>query len=166
MQIRPYVATDAPGVIALNQANLPEVGPMDHAKLDGLAADAVLLLVADDDDAGIVGMLIVLDEHASYPSPNYRWFVDRYDSFWYVDRIAVSPETRGQGLAASFYAAAIDAARDAGRRYLCAEVNTIPDNPPSHRFHEKNGFVEVARERPYTPDAEVAMYARDLQTDS
>ena len=41
---------------------------------------------------------------------------------------------------------------------LAAEVNIEPPNPRSIRFHERFGFVEVGRLRPYDPDEEVALF--------
>jgi predicted GNAT superfamily acetyltransferase len=40
-------------------------------------------------------------------------------------------------------------------------VNTDPDNPGSHRFHQRLGFREIGRKR-YSADYEVAFYARPL----
>lgn len=166
MRIRPYAASDAEGVLALNAANQPEVGPLDHIKLASLATQATLFLVLEDERTqALTGMIIVLDEQADYSSPNYRWFCDRYDRFYYVDRIAVAAPATGQGWGSALYHATIEATHASGRRRLCAEVNTIPDNPPSHRFHLGNGFVEVDRTNPYSPDTEVAMYVKDLDED-
>lgn len=163
MRIRPYVPSDAAAVLALNEANQPEVGPLDQTKLDNLAAEAALFLVLEDDNPqAVAGFMIVLNEGATYPSPNYRWFADRYERFYYVDRIAVAATSTGQGWGSALYNAATEATAASGRDLLCAEVNTIPDNPPSHRFHGANGFVEVGRANPYSPDAEVAMYVKTL----
>lgn len=163
MRIRPYTASDAAAVLALNAANQPEVGPLDQTKLDSLVDDATLFLVLEDETThDIAGLLIVLTEGAAYTSPNYRWFAERYERFCYVDRIAIASSFTGQGWGSALYHAAVEAATSSGRDLLCAEVNTIPDNPASHRFHLGNGFVEVARTRPYSPDAEVAMYVKEL----
>ncbi len=48
---------------------------------------------------------------------------------------------------------------------LAAEVNTEPPNPRSLRFHRRFGFIEVARFRPYGPDAEEAMLVKHLGAD-
>ncbi|CAN0591075.1 unnamed protein product, partial [Laminaria digitata] len=77
----------------------------------------------------------------------------------YVDRIAISEAARGQGLGQRLYEAAFDIA--SGRQWLGAEVNTDPDNPGSHRFHTRMGFVRVGEKR-YTPDYAVAYYARPV----
>jgi len=160
--IRPYAAGDEAAVLALNAHCVPEVGPMDADKLSYFAREAPYFVVIDVDD-GIVGFLVLLTEESTgYTSPNYRWFRERHSSFAYVDRVAVGAEHRGQGLGQRFYRDAEAFAVGSGRRLLCAEVNTVPDNPASHRFHCRFGFTAVARFKPYGPDEEVGMYEKPL----
>ncbi|MEZ5340706.1 MAG: GNAT family N-acetyltransferase [Acidimicrobiales bacterium] len=159
--IRDYAETDAPDVLALNEANLPELGPMDQAKLDLLANDSPCFKVVEVDGRA-VGMLIVLDETSSYPSLNYGWFRARHEVFAYVDRIALGTEARGAGWGPALYEIATTYAVEAGKPVLCAEVNTVPPNPRSHRFHEINGFVVVEHFQPYGGPATVAMFEKAL----
>jgi len=154
--IRSYEETDRHAVLALNAANVPEVGPMDGSKLDGLAAAAVSFDIIEV-EAEVVGFMILLGPGASYRSPNYAWFSDNYDSFIYVDRIALGEGARGRGFGPELYDRAVEAARTTNAPVVLAEVNTIPSNPRSMRFHELFGFVEVSRLRPYSPDEETAM---------
>ena len=130
---------------------------MDHARLELLVGQAVLLDVLELGGA-VEGALIVLEEDGNYPSPNYRWFGQRNAAFAYVDRIMLSSAARGAGWGVKLYQGAVDAARDLDKPVLTAEVNTVPANPRSIRFHEAFGFSEVGRERPYGPDEEVAMF--------
>jgi len=129
---------------------------MDGAKLDGLAAKAVRFDVIEI-EAEVVGFMILLGPGASYPSPNYAWFSDNYDSFIYVDRIALGEGARGRGFGPELYNRAVEAAKTTHAPVVLAEVNTIPSNPRSMRFHELFGFVEASRFRPYSPDEETAM---------
>jgi predicted GNAT superfamily acetyltransferase len=154
--IRAYCPDDADAVLRLNDANLPDVGPMDMAKLELFAAEAALFEVVEL-DGEVHGALVVLADGASYASPNYRWFSRRHRLFVYVDRIMLSPATRGKGFGVQLYERAAATGRSEGKVVLCAEVNTNPPNPRSLRFHELFGFVEVGRERPYGTDEEVAM---------
>jgi predicted GNAT superfamily acetyltransferase len=154
--IRPYHPDDADRVLALNKANVPDVGPMDSDKLELLAAEANLFEIVEI-DGEICGALVVLADGASYGSPNYRWFSSRHAEFVYVDRIMLSPATRGTGVGVQLYERAASQGRRLGKPILCAEVNTIPSNPRSLRFHQRFGFNEVGRERPYGTDEEVAM---------
>ncbi len=155
--IRPYQPADAEAVLALNEANVPEVGTMDADKLQLFVDHSPFFRVVEVDGV-VVGMLVGLTEAETvYPSPNYRWFCQRNEAFAYIDRVAVAESARGQGWGPALYKEFEAWARSQGKPLLCAEVNTIPANPRSLRFHEIYGFVEVGRERPYGPDEEVAM---------
>jgi predicted GNAT superfamily acetyltransferase len=162
--IRPYRPADREALLALNAANVPEVGPMDGAKLELLLAEALRFDVVELDGA-IEGALVVLGDGGTYRSPNYRWFAERHERFAYVDRVMLSERLRGQGWGKALYDAAVATARALGKPVLTAEVNTLPPNPRSFRFHEGCGFVEVGRQRPYGPDEEVAMFELVVDAD-
>ena len=159
--IRDYISSDAAVVLALNASNVPEVGPMDLAKLELLAFESPCFKVVEI-ESEVIGMLIMLDETSSYPSVNYRWFADRHESFAYVDRIALGETARGQGWGPSLYDIATSYGVEANKPYLCAEVNTVPPNPRSLRFHEINGFVVAGYQQPYGGDETVAMVEKPL----
>lgn len=160
--LREYVPTDADAVLAINSECAPEVGEMSDEKLALLAEESISFRVATKGEE-IVGFLIGLDETSErYGSPSYAWFRNRHANMAYVDRIAITGAARGLGLGQRFYEDFENWANANGKPTLAAEVNTEPDNPPSHRFHQRFGFVEVARERPYGPDEEVAMYEKPL----
>ena len=159
--IHDYSPGDGPEVQELNRANEPDVGPLDDTRLEVLTSEALLVRVVRV-DTQLVGALFVLAEGGSYGSPNYRWFGERHDRFAYVDRIMLAPAARGLGLGPRLYDEASTAAREAGKPVLCAEVNTVPANDRSFRFHELYGFREVARQRPYGGDEEVAMFELHL----
>lgn len=161
--IRSYGSKDAAAVLELNTANVPAVGPLDIASLESLAAQAFMLDVVEI-DGKIEGAVIVLEEGADYASPNYRWFSKRHGSFVYVDRIMLSEACRGRGVGQQLYELVSQRGRAARKSVFLAEVNTIPDNPRSLRFHEVFGFMEIGRERPYGPDEEVSMLQKDLGT--
>ncbi len=131
--IRDYTSADAATVLALNESNMPEVGPMDRKKLELLVAESPCFKVVDI--GGVVaGMLIMLDEKSSYASLNYQWFRNRHASFAYVDRIALGEAARGQGWGPALYDLATSYGVAKGKPFLCAEVNTVPPNPRSMRF--------------------------------
>lgn len=163
LQIDDFRDGDGPAVLALNAANVPEVGPMDPSKLELLraASDRVPVVRLGD---RVVGFAVLMTEGSPYESPNYRWFSARHPRFYYVDRIALDASVRGRGIGARIYRDAVARAAATGRPVLCAEVNTIPPNPGSSAFHRRMGFHEVARTRPYRPDEEVAMLERPVDT--
>ena len=157
--IRPFETRDRAAVLELNSLNVPEVGEMDDPKLDLLLGEAVATLVVDV-DGSIAGFMMLLGPGGAYGSPNYAWFSERYPDFLYVDRIAISEHARGQGWGPALYGHFESLARTRGVPVMLAEVNTVPPNPRSSRFHEIFGFGEVARCRPYGGDEEVAMLAK------
>lgn len=160
--IRRYGPADAEAVLALNAANVPEVGPMDAEKLAGFADWAPYFTVVEVDGA-IVAMLIGLGEDAPYGSPNYAWFVERYPLFAYIDRVAVAESQRGAGWGPALYRDFEQWAVDTQKPRLCAEVNVEPPNPRSLRFHEIYGFESIEHVEPYgTADYRVAMLVKEL----
>ena len=162
--IRSYEKADADQVLALNEACQPEVGPMDQAKLAGFEEWAPYFKVVESDGA-IVGLLIGLTEEAPYSSPNFGWFVERYPTFAYVDRVAVSETERGAGWGPALYRDFEQWALDNQRPMLCAEVNVEPPNPRSLRFHEIFGFDPVDQFEPTgSADYRVVMLAKPLES--
>ena len=159
--IRDYVESDRSAVVAINAANEPDVGPLDDARLDLLVSEAVSVLVVEVDHA-ILGLMILLGPGGDYASPNYRWFSDRYDEFLYVDRVALLPEARGRGWGPALYERFETTARRRADSVMLAEVNTVPVNERSLRFHRLAGFEEVARCHPYGGEEQVAMLVKTL----
>lgn len=159
--IRKYQTSDFDAVMRVNAANVPEVGEMDDAKLGLLLEEAGLVQVVEI-HGEVHGMMFILIEGGTYASTNYAYFCDRHPSFAYVDRIALAEAARGQGWGPELYENAEQWAKDNAKPVLVAEVNTVPNNPRSIRFHEIFGFTEIERRNPYESDEEVAMFERVL----
>jgi len=88
---------------------------------------------------------IALDQDATYASPNFQWFRARFPRFVYVDRVVVARGAHGRGLGRMLYRALTEAARESGHDRICAEINAVPPNPASDRFHAAFGFTEIGR---------------------
>ena len=157
--IRPYRASDMAALLAVNKANEPEVGPLDDAKADLLVREAGLVKVVEVENA-IIGMMFLLQEGGTYASPNYAYFCGRHQAFAYVDRIALLPQGRGRGWGLQLYGIAERWAIDNNKAALCAEVNTVPDNPRSIRFHERFGFDSIEVLQPYGGEESVMMFEK------
>lgn len=161
---RPYEPADAEAARALNEANVPEVGAADADRWDWLVdlAEHVEVVEAEGE---VVAFLVGCAEGSAYDSPNYRWFSARHDRLAYVDRVAVAAAHRGTGIAHDLYRSFEAWGRGRGAGVLCAEVNTVPPNPRSLRFHQGVGFGPVAELEPW-PDDEpghlVAMVEKPL----
>ncbi len=158
--IRTYTPSDLARLHAINEASTPNVSKETERSLAACFAAGICLVAVDADDSPI-GFLSLVEPGADYRSPNYAWFEARGGDYVYVDRIAFSPETRGQGLGPKLYEKAFE--RFAGRRsVMVCEINTLPPNPGSMRFHERLGFRVVGHAAHDPGVYEVAFLERSL----
>ncbi len=130
------------GVLALNNEHAKETSFLDEESLAGLIKMA---FYAEGVDRGATAFLIALDQGADYINPNFSWFLARYKSFVYIDRIIVAGSARGRGLARMLYEDLFSRAKAAGHERVVCEVNLEPPNPASDAFHATMGFVEVGQ---------------------
>ena len=153
-------ASDLAAVLQLNEAEVPNVGRVDIEQMYWFAEHATYFRVAKQ--AGqLAAFLIGLRPGTAYASPNYRWFCARYDEFAYVDRVAVAPSARRQGLAARLYDDFAASMPETVAAMTC-EVNIRPPNDQSMQFHYRLGFREVGRLISEGGNKEVAMLLKDL----
>lgn len=143
-KLRPITDEDHPDVLALNEANVHDLAPMDHHRLTELVelTDRADVLEVEGRFAGFV---LTFASGTSYDSPNYRWFDERYpDGFYYLDRIVLDGAFRRRGLGGFVYD---EMERTAASRHtrLCLEVNAEPPNLASLAFHAQRGYAEVGR---------------------
>ena len=156
----PLAAVDLDEVLELNERSVPHVGSVNRTRLAAIVGEARLASVARSDDGALLGFVIALREGASYDSPNYRAFAERYERFLYVDRIAVAPSAHRGGLGRALYAEVFDVARSDDARRVTCEVNVVPPNPVSMAFHTSLGFTEVGRL--VSPGGTVALLCAEL----
>ena len=160
--IRPFRDADLPALYEINQASVPGVGS--EASADGLKRwiDLSVCFVAVDEDDRPFGFLTLIEAGTlAYDSANLRWCEANCEDFIYVDRIAVAATARGQRIGQALYEAAF--AHSAGRYgQITCEINRLPPNPGSQRFHERLGFRQIG-ERAYDEGRKaVYYYARPL----
>ena len=139
--IRDIAPTDLDAILTINQANVPEVGPVDAERLAFIVNESAIALVASVDDV-VAGFCLVLAPASSYDSVNYRWFMERHPDAMYLDRVAIDATFRGRGLGSLLYA---DVDRAIEDRFdnacsLTLEVNVDPPNEASLRFHDRLGL--------------------------
>ena len=144
MKIRLYCAADLEELHRINEDNVPAVGSETLADLETLLAGSYVTFIAED-QGRIGGFLLGMVEGADYGSQNYIWLSEKYPSFAYVDRIAVDAAFQGSGIGAMLYDALLTRVADS-RPVLTCEVNTLPPNPGSLRFHKRLGFEEVGKQ--------------------
>ena len=141
MNIRNLTHADVEAMWAINEEGLPGTGKVSPAELVALLGHASFAVGAFEDDV-MLGFVICLPPQTRYGSLNYAWFNQRYDAFLYVDRIAVAGNHRDRGVGSALYERVIACANDHAVP-VAAEVNRLPPNPGSMRFHHRFNFVEV-----------------------
>lgn len=140
--LRPLADEDVDSVLALNDRNVVKLAPMDEPRLRELQKLADRFDVLDVDGA-FAGFVVTFTSGTSYDSENYRWFGERHDRFYYLDRIVLHEDFRRQGLGGFVYDELEQVAAACDR--LALEVNLVPRNDASLAFHAARGYVEVGR---------------------
>ena len=98
----PYLSSDLEEILAINQANIPEVGSVaDMGRLKSLLDWSSHLIVIRKDE--IAGFIILMREGQDYDSLNYDFFNSQDYPFLYVDRIAIKDGHRRKGLGRKIY---------------------------------------------------------------
>jgi predicted GNAT superfamily acetyltransferase len=130
-------------LVDLNNAAVPKVDTVTAESLLHRVRNARLARVACDGDE-VLGMVLCFLPGADYGSLNYGWFCENYDDFLYIDRIFVAEQARGQGIGEAFYRD-IEVLSPSITIRLACEVNELPPNPGSLRFHKRIGFSEAGK---------------------
>jgi uncharacterized protein len=147
--IRALEPSDLDRVLAINEANVPEVSTLDRDGLVFLVDESSFALVVDV-GSEVAGFCLVLPPGSTYASVNYRWFMDRFTDAMYLDRVAFDAAYQGRGLGTALYSEVherVEAIDGIARWTL--EVNLDPPNTASLAFHGARGFTEVGQQ--HTP---------------
>lgn len=160
IKIRDVRENELDAVLALNNAAGPTILPLDMARLRALTEQAAYLRVAEA-DGHLAGFLIGLRESASYESPNFLWFRERYPEFLYIDRIVIARPYRGVGLGRVFYADVTSFA-EVRVPLLACEVFLEPPDDVAVLFHGTYGFHEVGQQMMPVVKRRVSLLAKEL----
>ncbi len=133
-------------LLLLNQANIPHVGSITLDRMMHLYNQSSCFLVAEVESTK-AGFVIAFGPTADYDSPNFLFFKERYQSFIYIDRIAITDKYRRQGIGTLLYDRVKEVARGQSIPLMSCEYNLWPKNEISGLFHEKYGFNEVGRQK-------------------
>ena len=136
--------SDFPRILDINAAEEEKTSRIDLASITQLDlwSDYHKVAVVDDE---VVGFLLVMSEASDYDGENFRWFVERYSRFLYIDRIVIDGSAARRGVGSTLYRDLIQFAATQSWSTLCCEINVSPPNPVSHAFHAHFGFEEVGR---------------------
>lgn len=132
-------------ILNVNEVNVEVLSPMPMERMLWLKEMSDMFVVAEV-NGELAAFLIALREGQPYDSENYVWFSEKYPQFLYIDRIVIDEPFRAAGLGRALYQAVKDRAIETGVKVVTCEVDTIPYNETSLKFHEAMGFREVGEQ--------------------
>ena len=140
---------DLPLVLEINNANTPGVSELTLSELETDIKNCLHALAIDNEHGEVCAFCITFAPDAPDAGANHRWFAERFESFVYLDRIAIDSNHQNRGLGALLYQSVEQhMLNSAEHSLLCCEVNLEPPNPGSIRFHKRIGFTEVGQHSP------------------
>ena len=144
--VRNIEIADLPRVLEINNANTPGVSELTFTELETDLENSLHALAIDNEQGEVCAFCITFDPGTPDAGDNHRWFAERYESFVYLDRIAIDSNHQNRGLGALLYQAVEQHMQNSAEHsLLCCEVNLEPPNPGSLRFHQRIGFAEVGQ---------------------
>ncbi|MBP3759619.1 MAG: GNAT family N-acetyltransferase [Firmicutes bacterium] len=132
-------------ILKVNEVNVEVLSPMPMERMLWLKEMSDMFVVAEV-NGELAAFLIAIREGQPYDSENYVWFSEKYPQFLYIDRIVIDEPFRAAGLGRALYQAVKDRAIETGVKVVTCEVDTIPYNETSLKFHEAMGFREVGEQ--------------------
>jgi predicted GNAT superfamily acetyltransferase len=147
--VRNIEITDVARVLEINNANTPGVSELTLSELETDIKNCLHALAIDNEHGEVCAFCITFAPDAPDAGVNHQWFADRFESFVYLDRIAIDPTYQNLGLGVLLYQSVEQQMiASAQHSLLCCEVNLEPPNPGSLRFHHRIGFTEVGQHSP------------------
>ena len=147
--VRNIEITDVARVLEINNANTPGVSELTLSELETDIKNCLHALAIDNEHGEVCAFCITFAPDAPDAGVNHQWFADRFESFVYLDRIAIDPTYQNLGLGVLLYQSVEQEMIDSAQHsLLCCEVNLEPPNPGSLRFHHRIGFTEVGQHSP------------------
>ena len=132
-------------ILNLNEVNVEVLSPMPMERMLWLKEMSEMFVVAEVNGKP-AAFLIAIREGQPYDSENYVWFSKMYPEFLYIDRIVIDEPYRSFGLGRRLYDAVKNHAKETGVGVVTCEVDTIPYNEASLKFHDAMGFKEVGEQ--------------------
>jgi predicted GNAT superfamily acetyltransferase len=124
-------------ILRINEHFVHWLSPLDQKELTHILGISTYARQIKDG----LGVLIGYGHDAPYPNHyNMQWLSQLFDRVFYIDRIIMDERAIGQGYGRMLYMDIENFARSQGYPRLVCEVNTVPDNPGSHAFHNSMGF--------------------------
>ena len=147
--VRNIEIADLARVLEINNANTPGVSELTTSELETDIENCLHALAIDNEHSEVCAFCITFAPDAPHAGANHQWFAERFESFVYLDRIAIDSTHQNFGLGALLYQTVEQRMLDSAEHsLLCCEVNLEPPNPGSLRFHKRIGFAEVGQHSP------------------
>ena len=146
VEIRKISKNDYENVTKINESVVESMSPMSITRLEELLTYCEYARIAIIDNE-IVGFVLAMKEGSKYQNENFNWFSQRYSTFLYIDRVAVSPKHEGKGIGSKLYKNLIDYSKINGFENIVCEINKVPPNEQSIKFHKKFGFCEIGDQK-------------------
>ncbi len=163
MLIRDIAESDFPAVLELNSESVHFLSPLSRGRLETLLAQSAYHKVLEQ-DGRIIAFIMTFSADADYDSPNFLWFKERYPSFLYIDRLVVRDGFRNKGVGKMLYRDLMVYCRERNLPRITCEVDIVPPNPVSLRFHQAHGFREIGSHRPYDGKKQVSLMEKLVST--
>ena len=160
--IRNVEEKDMDFILELNRVNVEVLSPMDEAKYRYFVNVSDMFQVVEADGEPVAFLIALREGLPDYTSENYIWFSKQYDAFLYVDRIVIDEKARGLNIGRKLYEGVFEKAAAAGIGRVTAEVDIIPYNDPSLKFHEAMGFKEVGQQVIRGGEIKVSLQVREV----
>jgi len=150
--------------LELNAKFVYWLSPLDYEGLDYLLSKASYQKSMIEPETGqFLGALLAYPHDVDYPDhANLIWLQRKLSDFFYIDRIVIAAEAQGQGVGYKLYQDLSVYAQTKGYKNLACEVNTIPNNPGSHIFHQRAGFKAIGEQDIPEKGKAVRYYAKAL----
>jgi predicted GNAT superfamily acetyltransferase len=159
--IRDMKPQDEGFVLELNRVNVEVLSPMDQEKLAYFVDKSDMFRIAEVDGQPAAFLIALREGLGDYWSENYKWFSNQYEKFLYIDRIVIGEGFRHDGLGRQLYQEVFQRAADCGVDTVTAEVDIIPYNDPSLKFHKAMGFCEVGQQVIRGGEIKVSLQVRE-----
>ena len=153
---RPYATTDTPAILRLNAESEHLLSPLDEERFDRLRKNCSLLRVVEL-EGDLAGFVLGFCDGVDYDSVNYQWFSSRLKNFFYIDRVVVTKSARSAGIGRSLYQEIHDWARARELVWLAAEIDLVPPNSASLKFHDQQGFIRIGQQSAGATDKLVSL---------
>ena len=162
MIIRDANKEDCPNILILNKKNVEMLLSMDYQQFMYFIEKSELFKVVEI-DGKIVAFLIALRSKVDYSIQVYRWFLQRYFNFIYIDRVVIDEAYRRMGIARRLYDCVFDHSYRQGITTIASGVEVEPNyNKASIELHNSMGFAEVGEQYVRSGTVKVSLLVKEM----